>query len=151
MYSSAWKSSFGFYPNADAIPEVIALKAMGVHKVDIRIGCTTAGEVFTDLVEVSVERGVAVDVMWLKRVRDLCEAMTPMLVQELRTTTEPDDDVPEDNLRASIDLGNYFLHVALAWRGEEASMSADFYFPASEAEVGSRFIRRDTRRLLGSK
>lgn len=144
-YSPAWKSSFGFWPDAEMMPDVAALRCHGVCGVAMRIGCTTPGEVFTDLAEVIAERDVAVDVMWLKRVRDLCESMTPAIIRELQIATEPNDD-PEDNLRASIDLGNYLLHVDVRWRGEEASVSADFYFPAAETEEGSPLIRRKTRK-----
>jgi hypothetical protein len=144
-YSPAWKSSFGFWPDAEMMPDVAALRCHGVRSVAIRIGCTTPGEVFTDLAEVVAERDVAVDVMWLKRVRDLCESMTPVIISMLRIATEPNDD-PEDNFRASVDLGNYLLHVDVYWRGEEATVSADFYFPSAEAEEGSYLIRRETRK-----
>jgi len=146
MYSSAWESSFGFWPDTDAMPEVAALKAMGVHKVNMRIGCTSPGEFFTDLAEAVSEKNVAVDVTWLKQVRDLCESMAPRIIQELRLAAAPDDD-PESNFENEIAMGNYLLHVRVHCGGEEASASADFHFPAAEAKRGSLLIRRETRKL----
>jgi hypothetical protein len=145
-YSPAWKSSLGFWPDADAMPQVTALKAMGLHKVNMRIGCTSPGVHFTDLVEAVAEKGVAVDVMWLKQVRDLCESMAPEIIAELWRVAVPGDADPDSNHQEAIAMGNYLLHVDVHCSGEEASVSADFYFPAAEDEVGSLLIRRETRK-----
>lgn len=145
--SPAWNSSFSFWPDAKIIPEVATMKAMGVHKVNIRIGCTSPGLFFTDLVEVVAEKKVAVDVIWLKGVRDLCDAMTPALIGELQRVTEPDDDDPDGHNQEEVAMGNYLLYVGVGWRDDEAFMSADFHFAAAEAECGSLMVRRDTRKL----
>lgn len=145
--SPAWKRSFGFWPDAEMIPEVAAIKALGVHRVDTRIGCTSPGLFFTDLVEVVAEKNVAVDVMWLKGVRDLCEAMTPALISELRRVAVPDDRDPDGHNQAEVAMGNYLLYVSVGWRDDEAVLSADFCSAAAEADGGSLMVRRDTRRL----
>ena len=44
-------------------------------------------------------------------------------------------------------MGNYLLHVDVDCSGEKTSMIADFNFTAAEAEIGSRWIRRETRKL----
>jgi hypothetical protein len=145
--SPAWESLFTFWPDADAMPQVTALKAMGLHKVNMRIGCTSPGVLFNDLVEAVAEKGVAVDVMWLKQVRDLCESMAPEIIAELWRVAVPGDADPDSNHQEAIAMGNYLLHVDVHCSGEEASVSADFYFPAAEAEVDSLLIRRETRKL----
>ena len=146
--SSAWKSSFRFRLEADTLPEVTALKALGVHYVSMRIGCTYPGEFFTDLIKADPKKGVAIDpiVIWLKQVRDLCESMAPEIIEELWRVAVPDDADPDSNHQEAIAMGNYLLHVDVHCSGEEASVSADFYFPAAEAEVGSLLIRRETRK-----
>jgi hypothetical protein len=147
MHSPAWKSSFGFWPDADAMREVTTLKAMGVHEVGIRIGCTSPGEFFTDLAEAVAEKDVAVDVTWLKQVRDLCESMAPRFIEQLWLAAASDDDGPDSNYQDELAMGNYLLHVRVHCGGEETSASADFHFPAAEAESESLFIRRETRKL----
>ena len=144
--SSAWKSSFSFWPEADT-PEVTALKALGVHSVSMRIGCTCPGEFFTDLTEAVTEKGVAGDVMWHKRVRDLCESMTPEIIENLQLVVVPEDDDPDNNQQEAIAMGNYLLHVEVRCSGKETLMMADFYFPAAEAEIGSLWVLRETRKL----
>ena len=145
--SSAWKSSFSFWPEADT-PEVTALKALGVHSVSMRIGCTCPGEFFTDLTEAVTEKGVAGDVMWLKKVRDLCESMTPEIIEDLHRVVVPKkDDDPDNNQQEAIAMGNYLLHVEERCSGKETLMMAHFYFPAAEAEIGSLRVRRETRKL----
>ena len=145
-YSSAWKSSFSFWLEADTLPEVTALKALGVYYVSMRIGCTCPGEFFTDVTNAVMEKGVAGDVMWLKQVRDLCESMTPKIIENLHQGVVEDED-PDHNHQEAVAMGNYLLHVDVDCRGEETSMMADFNFPAAEAEIGSRWIRRETRNL----
>ena len=146
--SSAWKSSFSFWPEADT-PEVTALKALGVHYVSMRIGCTYPGEFFTDLIKADPKKGVAIDpiVIWLKQVRDLCESMTPEIIANVQRVVMQNGDDPGSHLQEAVAMGNYLLHVDVDCSGEEKSMIADFNFTAAEAEIGSRWIRRETRKL----
>jgi hypothetical protein len=146
-YSSAWENSFSFWPDTEIMPEVTAMKAMGVHKVNMRIGCTSPSEFFTDLVEVVAEKGVAVDVLWLKAVRDLCESMTPAIIGELRRVTVPDEDDLDGHLQGEVAMGNYLLDVSVHWNGDEASASADFYLSAVDAGAGSAGAKKALERL----
>ena len=145
--SSAWKSSFSFRLEADTLPEVTALKALGVHYVSMRIGCTRPGEFFTDLIQAIPKKGVAGDVMWHKRVRDLCESMTPEIIENLQLVVVPEDDDPDSNHQEVIATGNYLLSVDSHCSSEETWVTANVYFPAAEAEIGSPQIRRETRNL----
>lgn len=147
--SSAWKSSFRFRLEADTLPEVTALKALGVHYVSMRIGCTYPGEFFTDLIKADPKKGVAIDpiVIWLKQVRDLCESMTPEIIANVQRVVMQNGDDPGSHLQEAVAMGNYLLHVDVDCSGEKTSMIADFNFTAAEAEIGSRWIRRETRKL----
>jgi len=114
----------------------------------MRIGCTCPGEFFTDLTEAVTEKGVAGDVMWLKKVRDLCESMTPEIIEDLHRVVVPKkDDDPDNNQQEAIAMGNYLLHVEVRCSGKETLMMADFNFPAAEAEIGSLWVLRETRKL----
>ena len=147
--SSAWKSSFRFRLEADTLPEVTALKALGVHYVSMRIGCTYPGEFFTDLIKADPKKGVAIDpiVIWLKQVRDLCESMTPEIIENLQLVVVPEDDDPDSNHQEVIATGNYLLCVDSHCSSEETWVIGNVYFPAAEAEIGSLWVRRETRKL----
>jgi hypothetical protein len=131
VYSPAWKSLFGFWPDVQARPEVAGLKALGVHRVSMRIGCTSLGEFFTDLAEAVAEKDVAVDVMWLKQVRDLCEALTPAIAEELRRVARPDDEDLNGQWQEEVAMGNFLVDVSVHFQ-DEAFVSADFLLPAIE-------------------
>jgi hypothetical protein len=131
MYSLAWTSLFAFWLDLESRAQVAGLKKLGVHRIRVRIGCTSPGEFFTDLVETVAEKGVAVDVMWLKQVRDLCESLVPAIAEDLREVTQPNDDSPDGTFQEEVAMGNFLVDVSVSFQ-DEVSASADFLIPAKE-------------------
>lgn len=99
LCSSAWFHPFVYFCDSDDVPVFAKLQAIGVRDAEFVIGRLEDGSFFTTLTAVSAEEGQAVDVLWLMRVRQLCEEAGPSLLSKEVLVSGPVRDRPDTYCR----------------------------------------------------
>jgi hypothetical protein len=129
-FSPAWHGVFGFFPAPDECPAIVKLQAIGVREVAFQSARTGDGQFFTNVIAVVPVKGQAVDVAWLKEVRECCEAMGPLLDAETIRVAGPDsDDAPETDCRGLVSEGDLLLFVRMRL-DRQVHMSAEVVIPS---------------------